>query len=302
MGKNNRVLFAGNGLAMRIGISNQWNDIIEKCREKYNPALDSEYLRKLPNNMQIVAATHDNVDGAMAELCRNFKGISLDEEQKTFAKIILELPFDRIITTNYTYELERAVCDNKSFCCKYHEEIKRRKSDMTLFGYIPVKIGEKEKQIWHAHGHSCAPSTVIMGHYFYGKLLSRIQRYIPNMMKGWHTSEKLGREFEIRSWVDSFMTDDVYMVGFGMDLCEADIWWLACCKKRHFPNSKIFFYVPKWDLPQDDPRRILMDTYGIIIREISCPEKDYTAFYEMILKEFSAFRDYSNANDRLCLC
>ena len=287
MKNNKRVLFAGNGVAMRIGAANKWDEIIAEFAKKYVPMIDKELLKKLPYNMQIVAATHDNVDKSMVELCQKLRGITLDEKQKAFGRRILELPFDRIITTNYTYELERSVSENKTFRCRYFE--KKRERDMSLFGYIPVTVGEEEKQIWHIHGHACAPNSVIMGHYFYGKLLSSIQSYISTMLKGWRMRQNLGHDFEIRSWVDSFMTDDVYMVGFGMDLCEADIWWLACCKKRHFPDSRIYFYVPEWDLPKDDPRRILMNAYGIVIREISCPEKDFSAFYEEILKEFSEF-------------
>lgn len=287
MKNNKRVLFAGNGVAMRIGAANKWDDIIAEFAKKYVPMIDKELLKKLPYNMQIVAATHDNVDKSMVELCQKLRGITLDEKQKAFGRRILELPFDRIITTNYTYELERSVSENKTFRCRYFE--KKRERDMSLFGYIPVTVGEEEKQIWHIHGHACAPNSVIMGHYFYGKLLSSIQSYISTMLKGWRMRQNLGHDFEIRSWVDSFMTDDVYMVGFGMDLCEADIWWLACCKKRHFPDSRIYFYVPEWDLPKDDPRRILMNAYGIVIREISCPEKDFSAFYEEILKKFSEF-------------
>lgn len=287
MKNNKRVLFAGNGVAMRIGAANKWDEIIAEFAKKYVPMIDKELLKKLPYNMQIVAATHDNVDKSMVELCQKLKGITLDEKQKAFGRRILELPFERIITTNYTYELECSVSENKMFRCRYFE--KKRERDMSLFGYIPVTVGEEEKQIWHIHGHACAPNSVIMGHYFYGKLLSSIQSYISTMLKGWRMRQNLGHDFEIRSWVDSFMTDDVYMVGFGMDLCEADIWWLACCKKRHFPDSRIYFYVPEWDLPKDDPRRILMNAYGIVIREISCPEKDFSAFYEEILKEFSEF-------------
>lgn len=287
MKNNKRVLFAGNGVAMRIGAANKWDEIIADLAKKYTPQADPGLLKKLPYNMQIVAATRDNVDKSMVELCQKLKEITLNEEQKSFGKRILSLPFDRIITTNYTYELERSVSENKVFRCRYFD--KKRERDMSLFGYIPVTIGEEEKQIWHIHGHACAPNSVIMGHYFYGKLLSSIQGYISKMLKGWRMKQNLGNDFEIRSWVDSFMTDDVYMVGFGMDLCEADIWWLACCKKRHFPDSRIYFYVPEWDLPKDDPRRILMNAYGIIIREISCPEKDFSAFYEEILKEFSEF-------------
>ena len=287
MKNNKRVLFAGNGVAMRIGAANKWNEIISEFAKEYAPQLDGELLKKLPYNMQIVAATQDNVDKSMVELCQKLKEITLDEKQKAFGRRILELPFDRIITTNYTYELERSVSENKTFRCRYFE--KKRERDMSLFGYIPVTIGEEEKQIWHIHGHACAPNSVIMGHYFYGKLLSSIQSYISTMLKGWRMRQNIDGDFEIRSWVDSFMTDDVYMVGFGMDLCEADIWWLACCKKRHFPDSRIYFYVPEWDLPKDDPRRILMNAYGIVIREISCPEKEFSAFYEEILKEFSKF-------------
>ena len=270
-----------------MGAANKWNEIIAEFAEEYDPQLDRKLLKKLPYNMQIVAATRDNVDKSMVELCQKLKEITLNEEQKAFGKRILSLPFDRIITTNYTYELERSVSENKTFRCRYFE--KKRERDMSLFGYIPVTIGEEEKQIWHIHGHACAPNSVIMGHYFYGKLLSSIQSYIPKMLKGWRMRQNIDGDFEIRSWVDSFMTDDVYMVGFGMDLCEADIWWLACCKKRHFPDSRIYYYVPEWDLPKDDPRRILMNAYGIVIREISCPEKDFSAFYEEILKEFSEF-------------
>lgn len=287
MKNNKRVLFAGNGVAMRIGAANKWDEIIADLAKKYTPQADPGLLKKLPYNMQIVAATRDNVDKSMVELCQKLKEITLNEEQKSFGKRILSLPFDRIITTNYTYELERSVSENKTFRCRYFE--KKRERDMSLFGYIPVTVGEEEKQIWHIHGHACAPNSVIMGHYFYGKLLSSIQSYIPKMLKGWRMRQNIDGDFEIRSWVDSFMTDDVYMVGFGMDLCEADIWWLACCKKRHFPDSRIYFYVPEWDLPKDDPRRILMNAYGIVIREISCPEKDFSAFYEEILKEFSEF-------------
>lgn len=287
MSKGNRVLFIGNGVAMRMGAAKSWDKIIADLAEQYLSHADSGPLKKLPYNMQIVAATHDTVDESMVELCQKLRGITLDEKQKAFGRRILSLPFERIITTNYTYELERSVSENKTFRCRYFE--KKRERDMSLFGYIPVTFGEEEKQIWHIHGHACAPNSVIMGHYFYGKLLSSIQSYISTMLKGWRMRQILGHDFEIRSWVDSFMTDDVYMVGFGMDLCEADIWWLACCKKRHFPDSRIYFYVPEWDLPKDDPRRILMNAYGIVIREISCPEKDFSAFYEVILKEFSEF-------------
>lgn len=283
---NKRILFVGNGIAQRIKISEKWDTIISDTAANYGTTTSHDILKKLPYNMQIVAASGDNVDKAMIGLCEKMKAIILDDEQKAFIRRVLELPFDFILTTNYTYELERAVSDNKMFRYHYPFDFKHSRNDITLFGYIPVNVGGSEKKIWHIHGHACAPNSVIMGHYFYGKLISRIQTYISQMLRGWHASEKNGRDFEIRCWVDCFMTSDVYMVGFGMDLCEADIWWLACCKKRHFPDKKIFYYVPEWELSADDPKCILMNAYGIVIREIRCPQNDYNAFYDEIFKEF----------------
>lgn len=287
MENKKRILFVGNGVAQRIKIAEKWDKIISDTAGEYGVRIAEDILKKLPYNMQIVAASDDNVDRAMVGLSERLKAITLSEEQKAFTKRILELPFDNILTTNYTYELERSVSDSRVFRCRYPAELKRKQSDMTLFGYIPVSVDGAEKKIWHIHGHACSPGSVIMGHYFYGKLISRIQSYIPEMLKGWRAGERSGREFEIRSWVDCFMTGDVHMVGFGMDLCEADIWWLACCKKRHFPDRKIFYYVPAWEMSADNPKRILMNAYGIVIREIQCTKDSYTEFYEEVLKELS---------------
>ena len=41
--------------------------------------------------MQIVIATNDNVDKAMAEFCEKLKAISLTDEQKIFGKKIFSL-------------------------------------------------------------------------------------------------------------------------------------------------------------------------------------------------------------------
>lgn len=211
MEKKRPVLFVGNGIAQRIQIAEKWDSIINDTAKRYGVNISQDILKKLPYNMQIVAASNDNVDKAMVGLSERLKSIALNEEQKAFTQRVLELPFTDILTTNYTYELERSVSDNKTFRCRYPADHKHRATDMTLFGHIPVCVDGTEKKIWHAHGHACSPNSVIMGYYFYGKLISRIQSYIPQMLKGWRAAEKNGSDFEIRSWVDCFMTCDVYM-------------------------------------------------------------------------------------------
>ena len=140
MEKKRPVLFVGNGIAQRIQIAEKWDSIINDTAKRYGVNISQDILKKLPYNMQIVAASNDNVDKAMVGLSERLKSLALNEEQKAFTQRVLELPFTDILTTNYTYELERSVSDNKTFRCRYPADHKHRATDMTLFGHIPVCV------------------------------------------------------------------------------------------------------------------------------------------------------------------
>ena len=105
MKKKRPVLFVGNGIAQRIQIAEKWDKIINDTAKIYGVNISQDILKKLPYNMQIVAASNDNVDKAMIGLSERLKSITLNDEQKAFTKRVLELTFTGILTTNYTYEL-----------------------------------------------------------------------------------------------------------------------------------------------------------------------------------------------------
>ena len=86
---------------------------------------------------------------------------------------------------------------------------------------------------------------------------------------------------EYKSWVDHFMLDDLYILGFGMDLSEADLWWLLCCKKRHFPEKENFLFIPKKDL--SDEKGLLLKTYGVNV--ITDKVIDYKEYYRKTVNE-----------------
>lgn len=49
----------------------------------------------------------------------------------------------------------------------------------------------------------------------------------------------------IRSWIDSFILGDVYILGFGMNFSEFDMWWLLNRKKREkAQHGRVYFYEP----------------------------------------------------------
>ena len=47
------------------------------------------------------------------------------------------------------------------------------------------------------------------------------------------------KDKSIISWIDLMFTTDVYIVGFGMDFSEQDIWWILNKRQRFIKEGKI---------------------------------------------------------------
>ena len=46
--------------------------------------------------------------------------------------------------------------------------------------------------------------------------------------------------------MELFLFGDVYVIGFGFEQCEFDLWWLLRRKQReHYGDGKVFFYDKK---------------------------------------------------------
>lgn len=258
------VLFLGNGIN-RAFDQVSWTELIKKTHEKYNSENPYNENSSLPMPMQIVVATKDNVNKAMQDISEEMN-FEISEEQKNFLKNVLDLPVKNIITANYTFELERSA-DVGSTLHSYRKvrsftkKCTFKDKQFNLFKYY--NSDKYEKRIWHIHGDIATPSSIIMGNYYYGKLLREIEDYVPSFMRRYAYSRKNGTELAEYSWVDSFLTENVYMMGFGMDFNETDLWWLICCKKRHFPDTKVYFYQPSKDISEE--KRMMLNAYNVSI-------------------------------------
>ena len=65
------------------------------------------------------------------------------------------------------------------------------------------------QEIWHIHGEARKPNSIVLGHLYYGNLLTRCSGYL--------YGDAGCEEGEVFSWVDAFMLGDVYTLGFGYD-------------------------------------------------------------------------------------
>ena len=278
------ALLAGNGICRCIGM-NSCDGIIEEIRKEKNPAADPAVLNTLQFPQKIVAATNDHVDENMKRLTQGMVTAEYSEEETGFLKDLLDHMPEVILTANYSTELETAAF-GKYTAYTYRTntrktaEMRGSADSLGLNRYTMIPVGEKQKQLWHIHGNAMKPNSIVMGHYYYGKLLREIEEYIPVFLKNYKTAVSKGeQEIAVRSWVDLFLLCDVHILGFSMDPAEMDLWWLLCCKKRHFPETQVRFYEPNPVHIVNSGKELLMKAYGAEIITAPDFDGDYRKYY-----------------------
>ena len=283
------VLFLGNGINRAFN-GDSWEKLIDKIAVEFDLGFSKDAVKDLPFPMQVVAVSKDNVNSAMKKISEDMNFVNT-EEQDAFLQKVLSVPVDNLITANYTFELEQASGIRQSLYSyrrtrKYTKNCKGKEDKFGLFKFY--QPNNSKRKIWHIHGDITKPSTVIMGNYYYGKLLSEIQTYTSGFIKRYKTLKKQGLEITEQSWVDSFLTKNVHILGFGLDTSEIDIWWLICCKKRNFPDTRIFYYVPKDEKhPLSKGKEALLKAYDIEIKDDIPFDGEYKLFYSDAIDEIN---------------
>jgi hypothetical protein len=275
-----KILLLGNGINRAFDYGS-WNDLITSLQTKALNKEEQSALKRVPYPLQPVILTEDHLGTRLKETGAKLAELRASEAEERLLLKAAALPVDAILTTNYTYELEKAL--NSAFQCKSRCTCKYRKiahgeggKDTIQQLYTYFELPEAQPTIWHIHGEAARPDTMVLGHYFYGKLLSKMQRHIPGLQARFHGNQKRQQSMYCHSWIDYFMLGDVYILGLGMDLSELDLWWLVNCKKRHFSDTQVVLYKP--DLKTEE--RLLAEAYGVKIVTDGLQGDNYPAYYE----------------------
>jgi hypothetical protein len=147
-----------------------------------------------------------------------------------------------------------------------------------LYHYLLIPHDGIETAIWHIHGEAAIPDSMIIGHYYYGRLLSRIQSYTAETIRRYKIAERNGDLFYPRSWVDYILFGNVYIVGQGMDLSEMDLWWLMDCKKLYGKGTTTLY---KPEMKQEQV--MLAEACGVKAETCERP-LSFAEYYEDIFK------------------
>ena len=218
-----KTLLLGNGINQLFD-GGSWRQLLKDM------ANDQSFESDLPMPLQAVLATKNHVDTGIASVSSKMRGYIYREDHRDFLRKILAYGFEDIITTNYSYELEIAstekqVISNYSLdkMRKTTHKGKRAEPKYLIHTYNQIEYEGKTSRIWHIHGEARNPNGMIVGQYYYGNLLSKIKNYVDAQNNRYLKNEQNGMNPEIKSWIDAFIFNDVYVLGFGFDFSEMDL-------------------------------------------------------------------------------
>ena len=284
-----KVLLTGNGLH-RAFENDNWDKLLKEIALGDFSEDEWEKIKELPYPQIAIVATGNHVAQGMEKVSEKYIDLSPLPGEQELIRNAVQCGFDAILTTNYSYEIEKALSPDFQVAVRRPSKYRRktcqdkpRGETSALYKYIFLPGGAEEVPIWHIHGEAALPDTMIIGHYYYGKLLSKMQSYSAEAIKRFRIAERYGGQFYPRSWVDYLLFGDIFIVGQGMDQSELDLWWLMDCKKRN-GKGEVFLYKP--DMP--DAQRMLAEVCGVNVRTCSKPT-DYVEYYKKVFTEVKIF-------------
>lgn len=290
-----QVLFVGNGLIRACG-GNSWDELLQSitCR----PDLPNNLTSTMP--LRAILITGNRVRD-MLKGNRLLYGKELPEDKDDLVKELLGGGFDHILTTNYSYEIEVTACPSSLRSDRHIAKLMKNVSPngqadkkYLLSTYNEVDYQGVQNRIWHIHGEARKTNSIVLDHNAYAVLLGKFVQYLTADGRRYIRAKEQNKDLGMNSWLDVFMTGDIYFLGFGLDYSEIDIWWLIEKKARERGNMGKIHYFDIGTVEFNEKHELLkalgcevhncgfVQGYGTKI--------DYWEFYKSAISEIGALR------------
>ena len=214
--ENNRipnVLLLGNGINRAFGASS-WDNIINNLStgEYDSKPKWAKEIQKLPNSLQTVVISSDSVNDGMRQVSEKLMPSAIGNDHRKMLKDYLDIGFDAVLTTNYSYEIEKALLPDfdlkQGTASKYRKRTMQGTKPQEQFG-IYKYFDVAGNNIWHIHGEAAKPDSMVLGHYYYGKLLGEIQNRVPQFIRSYKAAQTKENDISIKSWIDYFLLGNI---------------------------------------------------------------------------------------------
>ena len=236
-----QILLVGNGMERKSG-QKEWSELLElliadnsfhlKKEMEDNipfPLLYQLLSTPLPAPAHLSSKDIQDEEKRLADAMR-----TLSNHSNVFLDQLPMLDADHIMTTNYSYCIERAFFTNLNFTNqrvrgKYRFCLAKKKGtnaplrerDYRLHSGYLAQSENRKTGIWHIHGECFTPRGIFLSHDRYGRLLQRIESICENQRYS-----KTARDTPVKqytSWPELFLHGDIYVLGLGFETNELDL-------------------------------------------------------------------------------
>lgn len=226
-----KYLLLGNGINRLEQSGFSWDQLLEnvcssaKLTTEKRGKLYSLFFEEISYTMNPDAEVEENISALK-------KSIALDaiklSPNLTLQRLIAKNHYDHFLTTNYDYCIEKAI---DATCMSKLIRNDKRSSKYSLYRYNNVH----DIKVWHIHGEADSGrktnnhASILIGFEHYSDYLNKIHQLVKsNDGKGLREQMEQAKE----NWVHKFFTNDIDMLGFGLDFTETHLWFLLNFRAR----------------------------------------------------------------------
>ena len=292
-----QILLLGNGLEYESG-QRSWSQLVEDLTLPENRNITDVDKLPFPLRYELLSTpqhvtsplTKNAIENEETRLS-NAMG-KLVSESNPLLDMVPSLHMDHILTTNYSYCLEKAFFPSYNFQranvrskFRCYLTDKREVEYRLHTGYFCENVGTSGTCIWHIHGECSVPQGIILGHDRYGRILSRIINCCNEL------SPRIGRSHRdtltLISWPELFLVGDIYILGFGFDESEFDLWWLLRRKQREkYADGRVYYYDKSLADEKDNVRYLLLRANGVNILSLGADKyTPFNPFYHLAMQD-----------------
>ncbi|MBS5135833.1 MAG: SIR2 family protein [Oscillospiraceae bacterium] len=301
-----QILLIGNGLEYKSG-QRSWEQLVRDLTLPEKREMSGVESLPFPLRYELLSTPstsptpmgHEDILQEEKRLAQAMK--AMVHRSNPLLEKLPGLRMDHIFTTNYSYCLEQAFFPHRNFGCsrtrsqfrfdlrdRESKAIQTREVQYRLYTGYFFPAGPDTPQgtgLWHIHGESSVPQGIILGHDRYGRLLARIVQCCQNTAQ--RTSRTNVGKLPFLSWPSLFLFGDVYILGFGFDSCEFDLWWLLRRKQRERNgDGKVYFYDKPPFNTQKKMHHFLLQANGAEVRTAGATDwTDYDTFYAAAIQD-----------------
>lgn len=242
MDRKPNVLFLGNGVLQLSG-GGDWNKLLEAIRGTPTKGINTDGIPMAMLPECLCGTTVEEVQGRTAKAIKTCT-------THPFLRKLVNLDFDAILTTNYAYEIEEILSGKDWTNGRARKDAffamdgrKGAHYNTCVCNLVTRKNGKKIP-VFHVHGEIARQGSLILGYYTYANSISKLIEVNKTRADLYQIHQESKMPLQCLSWLDYFILGNVYMVGFGLDTSEFDIWWAIERKSREkAAHGELFAYM-----------------------------------------------------------